>query len=161
MSSNYEGPTKVNIGCGSRLKRGYENVDVRKLPGVRQFDLRKRWPYPDSVLDEVLAEDVLEHFSTRILVEHVLPEIHRCLKEGGALVIQMPDLVEIVRHWQSGKADDETTSMRIHGRQDYPENTHYASYTDQSMWRILKRVGFVSFRRVETRNWNMVLRVTK
>ena len=160
-SSSYSGPTKINIGCGKRLHQGYENLDARPLPGVRQVDVAKGLPYPDEVLDEVLAEDVLEHFPRNVLIKQVLPEIARCLKQGGVLVVQMPDLDELVRQWQGKEIDDDTMSMRLHGRQDYPENLHYASYTQASMTRHLNELGFGVVVRTATKNWNMVLHAVK
>ena len=158
---DWDGPKKVNIGSGPRVHAGYENIDVRSFPGVRKVDLMKGLPYPDDVLEEVLAEDVLEHFRPSNLRGKILPEIYRVLRPDGRLVAQMPDLHEMVNQWKRGDVDDEMMSMRIHGRQDYPENTHYASYTEESMSKILRRIGFGSVRRIDTRNWNMVLEARK
>lgn len=152
---------RVNIGAGSRPKQGYENIDVRPLPGIRRVDLRRRFPYANASIREFLAEDVLEHFRRAELEKHVLPEIYRCLAPGGVLVLQMPDLHEMVRQWQAGRVTDEIMSLRIHGRQDYPENTHYASYTKDSMTRLLRQIGFANVRHAATRQWNMVLHATK
>lgn len=161
QTPEWNGPKKVNIGSGPRVHAGYENIDVRPFPGVRQVDLMKGLPYPDNVLHEVLAEDVLEHFRPDDLRNKILPEIYRVLRPSGRLVAQMPDLHEMVKQWKRGDVDDEMMSMRIHGRQDYPENTHYASYTEASMTKILNRIGFGTVKRTDTRNWNMVLEARK
>ena len=152
---------RVNLGAGSRPKPGYENIDVRALPGVRKVDIRRRLPYADGTIAQFLAEDVLEHFRPRELQKQVLPEIVRCLMSGGELVMQLPDLTEMVRQWRAGLVNDETMSLRIHGRQDYPENTHFASYTEASMTRLLRAAGFAAVRRLATKQWNMVLLATK
>lgn len=88
---------KLNIGCGSLLIEGCENVDCRDLPGVRKVDLNTRpWPWGEGTVDQVIAMDVLEHLyplgkaEGQMNIVAVLSEIHRVLKPGGELLARIP-----------------------------------------------------------------------
>jgi SAM-dependent methyltransferase len=80
---------KLNLGCGRKYLDGYINCDV--APSVRcdrVFDLNVT-PYPfepDSV-DEILADNVLEHLED---VVRTMEEIYRILRPGGTATILLP-----------------------------------------------------------------------
>jgi len=80
---------RVNLGCGRRYLDGYVNCDVVSTVRCdRRFDLNCT-PYPfeaDSV-DDVLADNVLEHLDD---VVRTMEEIHRILKPGGTATILLP-----------------------------------------------------------------------
>lgn len=107
---------KLNIGCGIVWIPGYLNCDKEALPqlaawagplgretappeGVEflQFDIREPWPWATSSLDEVHANQVLEHLTHEEL-DHVLAEALRTLKPGALLVGAVPDFAAI---WQA------------------------------------------------------------
>lgn len=152
---------KLNIGCGAIILDGYTNVDLfHDDPRVVNADLAEPWPFESGTVDEILADDILEHFPPDTLRDDVLPQAYRVLKSGGLLVCRLPDLYRIVEQWQSGKHTDHFTALRIHGRQDRPGNLHYFTYTFQTFSDVLVRNGFVDIVRngsVET-NMNVTAR---
>jgi len=79
---------KLNIGCGTDIRKGYINLDSMAIPGVDVVhDIEKTpLPFPDNEFDEILCQDVLEH------VEYlpILKDLHRILKTGGKLNIRVP-----------------------------------------------------------------------
>lgn len=79
---------RLNLGCGNDIRDGWVNLDRARLPGVNiVHDLtRGSLPFDDDTFDVVLAKDVLEHLEYIPL----LREIHRILKPGGRLDIQVP-----------------------------------------------------------------------
>lgn len=83
---------KLNLGCGRDIRRGYVNVDQRRLAGVDQVaDLGNMpWPFDTESADEVLMLDFLEHFPYQ-KTSVILIECHRILRPGGQLLIQVPD----------------------------------------------------------------------
>lgn len=95
---NFEG-AKLDI-CGGRnpYKPGeYLNVDIAPLPKVDLvFDITKKFPIPDGVIEEVLSVATLEHLRHQ-QVDHVLREFHRILKTGGMVRVSTPDLEAIAR----------------------------------------------------------------
>jgi SAM-dependent methyltransferase len=78
----------LNLGCGRDIRQGWINLDRAALPGVDVVhDLESRpLPFPDGQFDLILAKDVLEH------VDYIplLGELHRILRVGGRLEIQVP-----------------------------------------------------------------------
>ncbi len=79
---------KLNIGCGTDVKRGWINLDSARLTGVDVvYDIeRLPLPFTDNEFDEILCQDVLEH------IEYipVLKDLHRILKIDGTIMIRVP-----------------------------------------------------------------------
>lgn len=72
------------------------NVDIAP-PADVVCDLRERWPWPDSSVDEIAAFDVIEHLPDRI---RTMNEMHRVLKPGARAVIEVPNAAKGAGQWQ-------------------------------------------------------------
>lgn len=81
-------PQRLNLGCGTDIRPGWVNLDVAPLPGVDVVHDLKVLPLPfeDGRFDHVACLDVLEHLD----YVPVLKEIHRILKPGGTVRIDVP-----------------------------------------------------------------------
>jgi Glycosyl transferase family 2/Methyltransferase domain len=77
---------KLNLGCSDRHLPGYVNVDV-VMPADFLVDLSRRWPWEDSSVDEIVAEDIIEHLQYKITT---MNELWRVLKPGGRVRIAVP-----------------------------------------------------------------------
>ena len=79
----------MNLGCGRGPLEGYWNVDLRPGPGVDQtFDVMELpWPFADSSLEEVRADNLLEHLEHW---ERLMPEFARVLQADGILRLHVP-----------------------------------------------------------------------
>lgn len=79
---------RLNLGCGKDIRAGWINLDRADLPGVDiRHDLSLgALPFGDNEFDVVLARDVFEHLEYIPL----LKEVHRILKPGGRVEIQVP-----------------------------------------------------------------------
>lgn len=146
---------KLNIGCGTDLRRGYVNMDIRPIRGATQADMLKGLPLSDAIVTEVLALDFLEHFLRLDLRTRVLPELRRVMASGARLFARLPDLDRMVSDYTSGAVSAYHTARRIHGGQDYDTNIHYWSYTEEAIAEVLIEAGFEHVKRVGTINWNM------
>ncbi len=88
--------TKLHLGCGTNKKEGWINID--SVQGCRPdvvHDLTLPLPYADMTVDEVLAEDLLEHFDKYMRVV-VFSEWARVLKVGGVITVQVPNFKKIL-----------------------------------------------------------------
>ncbi len=79
----------LDVGCGQRKLPGAIGLDI--LPGS-EADIvhnlnRFPWPVPSAKFDLVLMSHVLEHVDD---VVATLNEIHRILRPGGSLIVQVP-----------------------------------------------------------------------
>lgn len=78
---------KLNLGCGSKMRQDYVNVDCCGTPDV-VCDLSVfPWPWADESVDEVYSEHFLEHVQD---YEKTILEIHRILKHGGEICFTVP-----------------------------------------------------------------------
>ena len=94
---------RLNLGCGTKKLEGWINIDAVEAcqPDVIH-DITQPLPYADLTADEVLAEDLLEHFDkyARYLVFY---EWARVLRMGGKITIQVPNFKKIIfRYFKLG-----------------------------------------------------------
>jgi SAM-dependent methyltransferase len=79
---------RLNLGCGTDIRADWVNLDRAPLPGVDiVHDLNDLpLPFDDAAFNHVTAQDVLEH----VAYIPLLRELHRILRSGGTLTIQVP-----------------------------------------------------------------------
>jgi len=89
-------PIKLHVGCGRNKLTGWVNIDAVKAcePDI-VHDIMKPLPYADQSVDEILAEDLLEHFD-KYMRFVVFGEWARVLKVGGRLTVQVPNFKRIL-----------------------------------------------------------------
>ncbi len=94
---------KLHLGCGTKKLDGWINID--SVPECRPdlvHDITRPLPYADQTADELLAEDLLEHFDKYIRYL-VFYEWTRVLKVGGKITLQVPDFKTILlRYFKFG-----------------------------------------------------------
>lgn len=94
---------KLHLGCGTNKLTGWVNIDsVAAVNPDLVHDISEPLPYPDLSVDEILAEDLLEHFDkyARYLV---FGEWVRVLKVGGTVTVQVPNFRKILfRYFKFG-----------------------------------------------------------
>lgn len=85
---------KLNLGCGNKIRKGYVNVDIAKLPGVDKVVDLNKFPYPfkDNTFSEVFCDNVLEHLDD---LNKVMEELHRILQKDGKLVVKVPYYAQV------------------------------------------------------------------
>lgn len=84
---------RMNLGCGSRKKEGWHNVD--RFAGCEPdqvADLEQLpWPWPDNSATEVLLSHVLEHLGqTPEQWLGIIQELYRICAPGARVVIVVP-----------------------------------------------------------------------
>lgn len=88
---------KLNLGAGTRPIEGAVNVDIIQGSGIELVcDLNGPWPWAESSVDLIIAEDCFEHLYPLGKAEgqaNIIEIIRRCwaiLKPGGILHVQVP-----------------------------------------------------------------------
>lgn len=92
---------RLNLGSGSKIMKGFINLDIANIEGVDiVHDLNSYpWPFQDNEFDFVLVEDVIEHLESPI---RAIEEIFRITKENGLIDLQVP-------YWNSWSANTDIT----------------------------------------------------
>lgn len=78
----HDGLHKMQIGCGHNLIDGWLNTDLQPTYGATFLDVMQRFPMPDSCMDVVSAEHLIEEYPIKKL-NGMFQEIHRILKPNG------------------------------------------------------------------------------
>lgn len=96
MTKKINNLKKLNLGCGSDIKKGYVNLDKSRTKGVDVVhDIDKYpWPFPNNRFEEVYARDCIEHVKDLF---RAMQEIHRILKNNAVVRL-------IVPYWHSSAA---------------------------------------------------------
>lgn len=85
---------RLNLGCGNDRRDGYVNVDLRDDVADMVCDVRKLEMWGDATVDEIVAEDLLEHFA-ETETNAILEEWARALRPGGTLTVKVPNMLAL------------------------------------------------------------------
>ncbi len=99
-------PVKLHLGCGTNKLAGWINIDsVESCKPDLIHDLTQPLPYGDQSADDILAEDLLEHFD-KYMRFVVFGDWARVLKAGGMMTVQVPNFKKILlRYFKFGFAN--------------------------------------------------------
>ena len=101
LEDEFVGRSILEVGVGRRKLAGAVGIDVRgnALADIHHDLKLLPWPLKDSAYDLVLCRHILEHLPD---TDKVMDELHRVLRPGGRLVIEVPhySCAEAFRHWQ-------------------------------------------------------------
>lgn len=89
----YEGgPLKLNIGAGFWALKGWRTLDCYRSADF-YTDLREMTPLEieDNCIVKAFSSHCIEHVKDEH-IEHLLNELHRCMKSGGILRLSCPDV---------------------------------------------------------------------
>lgn len=140
MSENST-PLKLNIGCGPDKRHDFINIDINPSWNPDLVCDVKSLPYPPDSVDEILASDILEHFSFRETV-NVLENWYKVLKPCGQLIIKTPNIDTIIDSYQVKRIPIEEMVRKLYGNQDSENNVHYAGFNPSFLKTLLVSVGF-------------------
>jgi predicted SAM-dependent methyltransferase len=82
---------KLHIGAGHAPKKGYINIDARKVKGIDVVAKAHSLPYKDGEVDLIESYHMIEHYGRESRVK-LIEEWYRILKKPeGKLIIELPD----------------------------------------------------------------------
>ena len=139
---------KLNLGCGSDIKEGFINVDMRKdIKADVVVDLSVDiLPFEDNEIDEILAKDILEHFSWRD-TDRIFADWIRVLKIGGKIELMVPNFKAHYELFMKGKTDPRYKGAwgyfvaNVFGGQDYEGNFHKTMFNADEIESLFERSG--------------------
>lgn len=131
---------KLNLGCGTKAKAGFINVDIRPLSRVNLVCDVSRLCFKQDSVDEIVAESVLEH-CTRSSFLPALREWVAVLRPGGKLTILCPNLRLLATMYLSNIISTSRFVRQIYGAQDYSENTHRCGFDPEYLKEVLVGIG--------------------
>ncbi len=133
----------LNVGCGDDRRDGWINVDLRSDVSDVVADAG-RLPFPDGAARELMALDLLEHFSTWD-VPRILAEWSRVLAPYGRLVVRVPNLAALSRWLLEGVAPEEVIRNLYGAHRFGPSgewDAHHSGWTPELLAGTLGRAGF-------------------
>lgn len=80
---------KLDIGCGSSKKEGFQGVDQLALEGVDIIHNLNEYPYPfeENSVTEIWMDQVLEHMDSPF---DCINELYRICRDGAKVTIGVP-----------------------------------------------------------------------
>lgn len=155
---------KIDIGGGTTPIPGYENCDIRELPGVKYVMKDGNLPFRVNSVDEIVSIHCLEHF-TRIEASKFLFECRRVLKPGCSMILAVP-CIDMVA--ESYKRDIKMALKHVFGSGGYAENFHKTFWTRAELKASVVDIGFISvveepfsWPKKHVPWWTLQLRATK
>lgn len=116
-------------------------ADIAHLPQFR-----------DDTFDEIRLHHVLEHLPPNEATL-ALRELHRILKPGATLDIEVPDVLRVAEAFIGGDIDHAAFSQWMLGEQlenHQPSDSHRSAWTEQTLHPALTDAGFTVADREET-----------
>lgn len=150
---------KLNLGAGNDHRKGWINADIDPTTNPDQIiDLSKKLPFKDGQIDEILLQDVLEHF-TKLDGEKLLKEIRRILKPKAKLTLRVPNVYQVIEQF---KDDPQVLMEFVYGTTDQNGvwGAHKHGFDAQSLKETLILAGFDNIE-ITTETTNFVARATK
>ena len=97
-------PSRLNVGCGNDVIKGYINLDAVELAGVDVVhDLTKfPWPFKDNRFGEIRMMNVLEHLPDLV---RTMEEVWRVSGDGARVTIRVP-------YWNCWQSIGDPTHLR-------------------------------------------------
>ncbi len=129
---------KLEIGSGNTVLEGWLGTDLKpRHDDVVEMDATKRFPLPDSCLDFVHAEHLIEHISYK-QGQRTLSECRRVLKPGGVIRLATPDLERLVAVYRGDAG---------------PEGEHYLQWVYSAYMRKAPHVHPTFMLNRQVRSW--------
>jgi predicted SAM-dependent methyltransferase len=140
--------TKLHLGCGPVIHKGWVNIDNQKYPGVdKVLDVTKGLPFKDARF--VFAEHFIEHIAYPAALK-LLRDCRRALGDDGVLRLSTPNLDWVwMTHYKLEMTDEEAIQGCFAMNRAFRGWGHQFLYNERTLRATLAEAGFSRFERVE------------
>ncbi|MCX6803966.1 MAG: methyltransferase domain-containing protein [Candidatus Diapherotrites archaeon] len=134
---------KLEIGSGSKPKKGYIHFDVRSNVKADIIGDARQLPFENLEYDEVYSRFFLEHLP-RNDAKKALSEMYRVLKLDGTIELIVPNIAYFCKLFIEEKGQKKEWALnKLYGFENYPEDHHYFGYDYDVLAKYLHEVGFI------------------
>lgn len=152
LNKVFEGKKCLNIGCGLKPFRGFDNLDNLDIPGIKypKVSADDLYCIEDETYDYIYACHILEHLP-RNKTFSALREWNRVLKFGGMIRISVPDWDATIKYYQKTQDIENCLNWVFGGREkeELNEYTHRRMFNIANLRSLLYEAGF---KRIERYN---------
>ena len=140
--------TKLHIGCGPQILKGWINIDNASYPGVdKVLDVTGGLPFENASF--VFAEHFIEHISYEH-ASNLLRECRRVLNDDGVLRLSTPNLDWVwFTHYRLDMNDEEQVRACFGINRAVRGWGHQFLYNFRTLSLTLQDAGFAEVKRVE------------
>ncbi len=150
---------RINYGCGRKVLDDYFNIDAAANPLSKrppdllhalQFNpdgtVSNKTPLEDGCADELIAMHVIEHFFYWN-APHVIQEWARLLKQGGKIVLELPNVILAAQNLLKGSSD-QYSMWSFYGDPGHkdPYMCHLWAYSPATIKTLLAENGFAKIK---------------
>lgn len=138
--------TKLHIGCGRRIFKGYINIDPYEDIADVKADAADTG-YTENSVDEILSIHVIEHIEPEHF-ERALNHWHDILKPDGILKLRCPNAVVYIKEWLAAYEQNDIPYLDGWGRINMLGHSKHAGtlnrqlFTPELLETKLKKTGF-------------------
>lgn len=138
-----KGVTRLNLGAGSDIRKGWCNMDIIEAEGIDVVCDVSTLPFDDNSIEKIYASDVLEHIMYADVPE-TLKEWHRVLVPKGTVTIKVPSLSTIALNYVRHVIDTKEFVRLVYGGQEGGDiaNAHKSGFDPQYLSKLMEVVGF-------------------
>jgi len=155
---------RIHIGAGGNILAGWLNTDLEpQSADIAHLDVSEPLPFPDSSIDFVFSEHLIEHLPHAVGAYH-LRECFRALKPNGRVRVATPDLQFLIDiYTQPQHTETQAKYVRRTLDQGFPEHGFYTGgfvvnhfvrhwghqfiYDDKTLPHAISHAGFTNVRR--------------
>jgi predicted SAM-dependent methyltransferase len=140
--------TKLHLGCGPVIHKGWVNIDNQRYPGVdKVLDVTQKMPF-DNV-DFIFAEHFIEHLSFPDALK-LMRECRRALRDDGVLRLSTPNLDWVwITHYRLDAPEQLTLEDCFRLNRAFRGWGHQFLYNETTLIASLAEAGFSKFERVQ------------
>jgi predicted SAM-dependent methyltransferase len=140
--------TKLHIGCGPQILKGWVNIDNAEYPGVdRVLDVTTGLPFEN--VSYIFAEHFIEHLAY-VDAAKLMAECRRILRDDGVLRLSTPNLEWVwFTHYKLDATEPEQVELCFRINRAFRAWGHQFLYNERTLRAMLLEAGFSNVVRCE------------